>query len=608
MGQSPEPGRWTPPIPASSSACWPATSPGSKTTAAVSRPWPARPASSGWPRPWSATWSARSWTGRPPTPLHVAVVGGAGAGKSTVVNFLVGAAGRRGQPPGRLHPAPDGLPAGRRLVGLVRTPRLPGSAAQARPAGPGRSGRGRLPGPARCRDGTPNPLGDVVVWDCPDMTTWAAGGYVPRLIEVAALADVVVYVASDERYNDEVPTQFLHLLVRAGKAVVVVLTKMAEAQAGQIVEHFQARGDEPPAEGRLGPAGHPGAGDPPPAAGRARRPDGQGRRLPHPAHQPGDGPRRPGDGPEADRRVTPCNTSARPAASCWTSPGRTWPPWTPGGASCRPRGRSSTSATGPSSSTARASAASTRPATGCSTSWNCPGAGRAFAMTLFVLRLPYRGLRSVVEKALDPAAGRQRRRGPGARRCVPGLDGPAPGRGDPPGRLAPALAARGRRVQRWLTEAAGDQFHALLRSYQLSSAEEIEAAARSVTAGLETEAGGPCHLAGRQARAGPRAIGLAFWAGGLDWPTIIYIFLFVSAAHQVVELIVRQYVEGKRSAIRSAQDRDRRPRPSPGRWPTGWPGGRPPAGRRTRSSRRPSAASRTRSPSSGGSADPRLRA
>src|SRR5262249_60697927 len=84
-----------------------------------------------------------------------------------------------------------------------------------------------------------SPLGNVVVWDCPDMTTWAASTYVPRLIEVAGLADVIVYVASDERYNDEVPTQFLHLLVRAGKAVVVVLTKMNEAQVPRIVEHFE---------------------------------------------------------------------------------------------------------------------------------------------------------------------------------------------------------------------------------------------------------------------------------------------------------------------------------------------------------------------------------
>ena len=82
-------------------------------------------------------------------------------------------------------------------------------------------------------------LENFVVWDCPDMTTWAAAGYVPRLLEIAGLADVIVYVASDERYNDEVPTQFLHLLLQAGKAVVVCLVKMREADAPAFVAHFQ---------------------------------------------------------------------------------------------------------------------------------------------------------------------------------------------------------------------------------------------------------------------------------------------------------------------------------------------------------------------------------
>jgi hypothetical protein len=71
------------------------------------------------------------------------------------------------------------------------------------------------------------------------MTTWAASGYVPRLMEVAALADVIVYVASDERYNDEVPTQFLKLLLDAGKPVICVLQKMKEVDAPKFVEHFQ---------------------------------------------------------------------------------------------------------------------------------------------------------------------------------------------------------------------------------------------------------------------------------------------------------------------------------------------------------------------------------
>ena len=83
-------------------------------------------------------------------------------------------------------------------------------------------------------------LSNFVVWDCPDMTTWAAAGYASRLIEIAGLADVIVYVASDERYNDAVPTQFLRLLLEAGKPVVVCLTKMRPDTAPAMVEHFES--------------------------------------------------------------------------------------------------------------------------------------------------------------------------------------------------------------------------------------------------------------------------------------------------------------------------------------------------------------------------------
>ena len=81
----------------------------------------------------------------------------------------------------------------------------------------------------------------------------ASAGYVNRLMEVAALADVVVYVASDERYNDEVPTQFLHLLIKAGKAVVV-LTKVRETDSA-LADHFRATfSDDFPSYRRIGPA------------------------------------------------------------------------------------------------------------------------------------------------------------------------------------------------------------------------------------------------------------------------------------------------------------------------------------------------------------------
>jgi hypothetical protein len=178
--------------------------------------------------------------GQPAKPLHLAVVGGAGAGKSTVVNFLAGAVVAEANPQAGYTRHPTAfLPAGPAFpwpsylgflgplhrIGQEQPANLDEDVYQVRRIPPGKSDS--------------NPLADFVIWDCPDMTTWASTGYVSRLVEVAALADVVVYVASDERYNDEVPTQFLHLLVKAGKAVVVVLTKMREADAPAMVEHFR---------------------------------------------------------------------------------------------------------------------------------------------------------------------------------------------------------------------------------------------------------------------------------------------------------------------------------------------------------------------------------
>jgi hypothetical protein len=178
--------------------------------------------------------------GEPPPPLHLVVVGGAGAGKSTVVNLLLGAgaAEANAQAGFTRHPI-----AYTSQNGELRWPSLPGF------LGPLR--RLSQPAPAnldedvyQLRTVPPEPtaaslLGDFIVWDCPDMTTWAATGYVPRLLEIAGLADVILYVASDERYNDEVPTQFLHLLLQIGKPVVVCLMKMKEADAPALLDHFR---------------------------------------------------------------------------------------------------------------------------------------------------------------------------------------------------------------------------------------------------------------------------------------------------------------------------------------------------------------------------------
>ena len=174
----------------------------------------------------------------PAPPLHIAVVGGAGSGKSTIANFLIGTGAAEANPQAGFTRHP---------VAYVRSDQQLKWPATVGFLGPLK----KLSQPApsnldedvyqirRVSPEGPGLLDEFVVWDCPDMTTWASSGYVFRLIEVCGLADVIVYVASDERYNDEVPTQFLHLLLHAGKPIIVCLTKVRESDAATLLGHFQ---------------------------------------------------------------------------------------------------------------------------------------------------------------------------------------------------------------------------------------------------------------------------------------------------------------------------------------------------------------------------------
>jgi len=486
--------------------------------------------------------------GQSESPVHVAVVGGAGAGKSTIVNFLVGIVVADANP----------------QAGFTRHPTAYVSAT----VSTGWSGHLGFLGPLRKLDhpepsdldqdvyqvrrvpSPAGPLGDVVVWDCPDMTTWAASGYVPRLIEVAALADVIVYVASDERYNDEVPTQFLQLLVRAGKAVIVVLTKMGEMQTGPIVEHFEREILTRLPKDVSGRPAVPVLAIPylPPAL--LADPSGKG----------------------AAHRIPLLNqvmVLADPAAA---------------------RKRTVDHALGYLSSAGGEILDVARQDLAAMDAWRdviqssrqqfddryrneflngegfrrfdearshlldmleLPGAGRAFAMVMWGLRLPYRAVQNMVQKALvrPPAVnvGETQVLSGAFRAWLDQIRAEAIRRGEAHGLWKHISAG----FNSGLTESATDQFQTLLRGYQVSSADEIEAAARTVTAGLEKHRAGLAFLRGCKLVLDVIAIVLAFWAGGWDWPTLIYIPLFVSIAHQLVELGVRQYVEGKRSAIRS---------------------------------------------------------
>jgi predicted kinase len=177
---------------------------------------------------------------RPALPLHIAVVGGAGTGKSTVANFLIGRAIAEANPQAGFtrHPVAY-VAAGSEHAAQVQQGIL----------GPLKS----IPGPVSSdRDEDVyqvrqvgqvqpenEPLQLAVVWDCPDMTTWKANQYQTRLVETIGLADLVIYVASDERYNDAWPTQYLQYMLQAGKPVIAVLTKMQPDQREPLLKHFR---------------------------------------------------------------------------------------------------------------------------------------------------------------------------------------------------------------------------------------------------------------------------------------------------------------------------------------------------------------------------------
>jgi hypothetical protein len=178
--------------------------------------------------------------GQEPSPLHVVVVGGAGAGKSTVSNFLSGSASSEANPQAGFTRHPIAFTT---MVGPISWAAHVGFLGPlTRLTSPAPSSLDQDVYQVRRVPSDPNAfdlLREWVVWDCPDMTTWAAENYVTRLIEAAALADVIVYAASDERYNDEVPTQFLRMLLETGKPVIVCLMKMKEADAPTLIEHFK---------------------------------------------------------------------------------------------------------------------------------------------------------------------------------------------------------------------------------------------------------------------------------------------------------------------------------------------------------------------------------
>jgi hypothetical protein len=507
--------------------------------------------------------------GQQPLPLHLAVVGGAGAGKSTIANLLSGAPAAEANPQAGFtrHPiaytSVEGPLEWSGHLGFL------GPLHRLQTAAPSSLDEDvyqvrRVPNdPARF-----NLVKDYVVWDCPDMTTWAAAGgvsasddgkssapgarpgYVTRLLEAAALGDVIIYVASDERYNDEIPTQFLASLLETGKPVVVCLVKMREADAPALIAHFQKEVVSHLPAGVVATIPIPflppdQLADPARLAGRYRVPLlNQVSVLASPS-------------PLAARRRTVKGAvrflvqnqdrflgSARQDVEALQ-----------GWQSVVVRGREEFDERyrreyligekfhGFDEALVRLMEL-----------LELPGVGRVVSGTLYVLRTPYRLLRGFIGKAIS-------RPEPGVRSEQPVLEEAFGGWVDV---LRKEATRRSENHPLWrhvtqgfnsggLADQARERFRQQFRDYQLGRAEEVDRTARAIYEELEKRPATLAAFRGLKFAIDGVAIGGVLLSGPINWHDLILIPLAASFTHQLVEVFGKQYVDTQREMARHRQ-------------------------------------------------------
>lgn len=488
--------------------------------------------------------------GQPPVPLHLAVVGGAGAGKSTIANMLTGSALAESNPQAGFTRHPIAYVSSN---GNVTWPAYAGFL--------DRLQRLTQPAPASLDEdvyqvrrvpseaGKFSLLDTFVVWDCPDMTTWAATHYVPRLLEVSGLADVLVYVASDERYNDEVPTQFLRLLLEAGKTVIVCLVKMKEADAPAFVTHFQKE-----VLGRM-PARpiacltvphltHEQLADPVKLAGAYRIPIVN--QLAVLSAAPGD---------TRKRSVLSAVDFLKNQQGMLLASARADVAGLQGWRNLVQQGQFEFE-----SRYRREFLSSERfrrfdeALVKLLDLLELPGAGKVLSTTLTVLRTPYRLLKGLFTKAMQRPDMPSLPERPVLETALAGwldlLRKEAARRTT----THPVWSHADKAFAAGLAEQVRSQFEEGFRAFQQGLGEEVDRTARAIYEELEKNPIALNTLRGSKFALEVAAITSTLVAGGINWFDIILIPLAASVTHQLVELLGQQYVESQRELARSRQE------------------------------------------------------
>lgn len=178
-----------------------------------------------------------TWDSEPP---HVTVFGGTNTGKSTVLNVLLGraACGMKVTARYSQHPEAWRAPAAAASSFEGVTRRFEGYALYRGETPPRQSdqelsGRGwrRALGLRDVEPGEePGPVDPrAVYWDAPDFSTEEAQAWLSGVVDVVAIAEVVVFVVTDESYSDDRGRTLLELVAGAGPRIEVCANKIGSA-------------------------------------------------------------------------------------------------------------------------------------------------------------------------------------------------------------------------------------------------------------------------------------------------------------------------------------------------------------------------------------------
>ncbi len=149
-----------------------------------------------------------------PAPLHISVLGPTQAGKSTIVNLLLGQPAATTSPLAGFTRSLHGFPVG---VDDAQQSAINEFVSQA-PGAPVSVHSVDQPRPALAKSG-------YVVWDTPDFDSHSSREYRSLITQVVALSDLIVLVVSKEKYSDWTVWKVLDLLYPLQRPLIICLNK-----------------------------------------------------------------------------------------------------------------------------------------------------------------------------------------------------------------------------------------------------------------------------------------------------------------------------------------------------------------------------------------------